>query len=183
MDIFQSHARKQQHLKYHKKRLSEEQIRLLETSFNLNNKLDPDRKSQLAQELGLTPRKVAIWYQNKRARWKNQSLEVNHKSLQVRLEGLVEDNEKLRIEVERLKQELQKAQEILLSINSYNYNYNTTYSNSISSSCDEVGSSISLLRGGSKNDGAGLDKEDLFACLIGTTNNGGRDFFPHPSIS
>lgn len=161
MDFFQSQARKHQP-KFSKKRLTKDQVRLLETSFDLNNKLDSDRKLQLAQELGIPPRQVAIWYQNKRARWKNQSLELEYNALQLRLDAALGDKRKLEKEVDRLKQELQKAQEVLLSCN-------VTYSTltSLSTSCDEDGSS-SLL-GDSK---LGLDKE-LYACLIG-----GGDQFP-----
>ncbi|KAL2494961.1 Homeobox-leucine zipper protein ATHB-52 [Forsythia ovata] len=101
MDSFQSQTRK--------KRLTPNQVRLLETSFNFNNKLDPDRKSQLAVQLGVPPRQVAIWYQNKRAREKNQSLETDYKMLQVRLENTVSHNARLKEEVERLKDELSKV--------------------------------------------------------------------------
>lgn len=169
---FQSSVRKNE-LKFHKRRLTQDQVRLLESSFSFDNKLDPDRKSQLAQELGLPPRKVAIWYQNKRARWKNETLEVDHKALQLRLENLQADNERLQTEVERLKQELHKAQEMLLSMNNTHY---SSLSSQLSSSCDEVGSST--LAHGSKNH---LDKE-FFACLMGsegqfrTTND--QEFFP-----
>lgn len=185
MDFFhQSHPRKLEDLmNYHKKRLTQEQIRLLESSFNVNNKLDPDRKSQLAQQLGLPPRKVAIWYQNKRARWKNQSLEVDHKALQSRLASLVSDNQRLQTEVDRLKRELHKTQELLLSSMAAappppNNNYSSL--SSLSTSCDEVGSSGQLiqLRGSNKNIDRLLDK-DLFACFVtgGSNINNGQDFF------
>ncbi|KAL3519830.1 hypothetical protein ACH5RR_017979 [Cinchona calisaya] len=177
---FQSISRKNE-LKFHKKRLTQDQVRLLESSFNFNNKLDPDRKSQLAQELGLPPRKVAIWYQNKRSRWKNENLEVDNKALQLRLESVLADNERLQSEVERLKQELHKAQEmLLLSVNNNSTPY-SSFSSQLSSSCDEVGSSN--LAHGSKNH---LDKE-FFACLIGGDqgqfgNTNDHEFFP-PSMS
>ncbi|XAR66513.1 hypothetical protein NMG60_11012782 [Bertholletia excelsa] len=179
MDSFQSHARKTQ-LKCNKKRLTQDQIRLLETSFSFNKKLDPDRKSQLAQELGLPPRQVAVWYQNKRARWKNQSLEVDYKALQVRLESVLEENERLGREVVRLKHELHKAHDVLISFNTA-YNNNHSSIPSLSTSCDEVGSS-GLLHDSKQH----LDRE-LFACLIAGDQGqfdkpDGRDFFA-PSIS
>ncbi|CAI9783690.1 unnamed protein product [Fraxinus pennsylvanica] len=121
MDSFQSQTPK--------KRLTSNQVRLLETSFNVNSKLDPDIKSQLALQLGVPPRQVAIWYQNKRAREKNQSLEIDHKILQVRLENILSHNARLQGEVARLKDELNKVQEMLQTFNS-----------SFSSSSDEVGS-------------------------------------------
>lgn len=105
---YNSTIRKQQNK--HKKRLSEEQVRLLESNFNFNNKLDPEHKSRLALELGVPPRQVAIWYQNKRARDKIQGLEVDHKVQQLRLKSVLADNSRLKEEVERLKVELTRAQ-------------------------------------------------------------------------
>ncbi|KAA8515206.1 hypothetical protein F0562_018385 [Nyssa sinensis] len=158
-------------LRCNKKRLTQDQVRLLETSFNFNNKLDTDRKLQLSQQLGVPPRKIAIWYQNKRARWKNQSLEVDHKSMQLRLETVMADNKRLEREVERLRAELHKAQDMLLSLGTPNSSLP-----SLSTSCDEVGSSNFL--GDSKHH---FDKE-LYACLIGVEGHefgkaNGLDFF------
>ncbi|KAK9268048.1 hypothetical protein L1049_010487 [Liquidambar formosana] len=156
MDYFKFQAQK--HLpKWNKRRLTQDQQRLLETSFNFNTKLEPDRKFQLAQELGLPPRQVAIWYQNKRARWKNQSLEMDYKALQLRLENALGDNKRLEKEVHRLKQELDKAHKMLLSSS------NTAYSSfsSLSASCDEDGSSSFL-----DNSKSCLEKE-FYACLTG----------------
>lgn len=162
MDNFQSHTRKHQ-LK-HKKRLTQEQVRLLEISFNLNNRLNPERKSQLAQELGLPSTRVATWYQNRRARNKNQCLEVNHKALKLRLENVMEDNARLQEEVRRLKQELNKVHEIF-----------QTFTSSFSSSCDDVGSSDLL--NGSKHH---LEK-DLYASMVADGvpfgSSDGYDFF------
>ncbi|KAM3285046.1 hypothetical protein CQW23_04407 [Capsicum baccatum] len=173
MDFLNVQSTRKSHLKCHKKRLTQDQVRLLEISFSSNNKLDSDRKSQLAQELGLPPRQVAIWYQNKRARWKTQSLEVDYKTLQQRLDTALEDNEKLKLEVERLRKELNKTQEMLLGFNT------TTNYSSISSSCDEVGSTSCLqLHDQSKHNH--LDKE-FFACLIGDEGHfgtpNGHNFF------
>nr|GMD09078.1 homeobox-leucine zipper protein ATHB-52-like [Ipomoea batatas] len=149
MDYFNSQQARKSLLKCHNKRLTQDQVRLLEISFKANSKLDPDRKSQLAQELGLPPRQVAIWYQNKRARWKSQSLEVDHKAMQQRLSGVVADNERLGKEVQRLREELSRTQEMLFSLNAAAYS-------SLSSSGDEVGSCSDLLH----------DSKELYACLI-----------------
>ncbi|XP_071707773.1 uncharacterized protein [Rutidosis leptorrhynchoides] len=152
--------------KSNKKRLTNEQVMLLETSFNFNNKLDSTRKSQLAQELGVPARQIAIWYQNKRARWRNQSLETEHQALQHRLERVSSEKDRLEREVERLKGELEKAKEMLVSSKTMNYASLQTFS----SSCDDVGSS-SLLG----------DHGDFYVCFDDQQFNHksiiGHDFF------
>ncbi|KAK6932620.1 Homeobox domain [Dillenia turbinata] len=156
------HSQSKRHpSKCNKKRLNQDQVRLLETSFNFETKLNPDQKYQLAQQLGVPPRQVAIWYQNKRARWKNQTLEFDYKEVQVRLENALADNKRLEREVEWLKEELGKVQSMLFS--SY-----TGYPSlsSASTSCDEDGTSTTLL-GESK----GCLQKELFACLLGTDQN------------
>lgn len=60
--------------KSQKKRLTDAQVKLLEASFGPDKKLEAEKKLQLAWELGLQPRQVAVWYQNKKARWKTQVL-------------------------------------------------------------------------------------------------------------
>ncbi|XP_052179185.1 homeobox-leucine zipper protein ATHB-52 [Diospyros lotus] len=99
-----------------KKRLTQEQVRLLETSFESNKKLEPERKLQLARELGIPPRQIAIWYQNKRARWKTQSLELEYSALQLRLEATLTEKRRLEREVDHLRGELEKAHRLLLAL-------------------------------------------------------------------
>ncbi|CAM6030271.1 unnamed protein product, partial [Sphagnum balticum] len=76
-----------------KRRLTFDQVRSLERNFGLENKLEPERKLQLAKELGLQPRQVAVWFQNRRARCKTKQLE--------------RDYEVLILDYNRLKSELQ----------------------------------------------------------------------------
>lgn len=71
-----------------KRRLSTDQVRALEKNFEVENKLEPERKAQLAQELGLQPRQVAVWFQNRRARWKTKQLERDYGALKSRYDAL-----------------------------------------------------------------------------------------------
>lgn len=64
-----------------KRRFSDEQIKSLEIMFESDTKLEPRKKLQVARELGLQPRQVAIWFQNKRARYKSKQLERDYNKL------------------------------------------------------------------------------------------------------
>lgn len=79
-----------------KRRLNVEQVRALEKSFELGNKLEPERKLQLARALGMQPRQVAIWFQNRRARWKTKQLEKDFGELRREFEAVKAENEALR---------------------------------------------------------------------------------------
>ncbi|CAL0318283.1 unnamed protein product [Lupinus luteus] len=96
-----------------KRRLTSEQVLFLERNFEVENKLEPERKVQLAKELGLQPRQVAIWFQNRRARFKTKQLEKEYGTLKAsfdRLKGdyenLLQENQKLKDEVNSLKNKL-----------------------------------------------------------------------------
>ncbi|KAL1328035.1 hypothetical protein HN51_037994 [Arachis hypogaea] len=97
-----------------KRRLSVEQVKALEKNFEVENKLEPDRKVKLAQELGLQPRQVAVWFQNRRARWKTKQLErdygvlkANYEALKLNFEKLQQDNQALHKEIKGLKSRMQ----------------------------------------------------------------------------
>ena len=82
-----------------KRRFTEEQVRSLETTFHARRaKLEPREKAELARELGLQPRQVAIWFQNKRARWRSKQLEHDYAALRDKFDAL-------HARVESLKQE------------------------------------------------------------------------------
>ncbi|XP_042381504.1 homeobox-leucine zipper protein HOX16-like [Zingiber officinale] len=100
-----------------KRRLTPDQVNLLERSFEEENKLEPERKSELARKLGMQPRQVAVWFQNRRARWKNKQLEQDFDRLKSSYESLLadhaalfKDNEGLRLEVKSLLEKLEAKQ-------------------------------------------------------------------------
>ncbi|KAI3818184.1 hypothetical protein L1987_11987 [Smallanthus sonchifolius] len=90
-----------------KKRLNMEQVKTLERNFALGNKLDPERKMQLARALGLQPRQIAIWFQNRRARWKTKQLEKDYDVLKKQFEAIKAQNDSLLTQNHKLQVELQ----------------------------------------------------------------------------
>jgi len=92
-----------------KKRLSLEQVKALEKSFELGNKLEPERKMQLAKALGLQPRQIAIWFQNRRARWKTKQLEKEYEVLKKQFEAVKADNDSLKAQNQKLHAEVINA--------------------------------------------------------------------------
>ncbi|CAN6218023.1 unnamed protein product [Urochloa humidicola] len=89
-----------------KRRLSTEQVRALERSFEVENKLEPERKARLARDLGLQPRQVAVWFQNRRARWKTKQLERDYAALRHSYDALRRDKDTLAAEIKELKAKL-----------------------------------------------------------------------------
>jgi len=113
------------HIAEKKRRLSVEQVKALEKNFEVENKLEPERKVKLAQELGLQPRQVAVWFQNRRARWKTKQLERdygvlkgNYEALKLNCDNLQHDNEALLKEIKELKAKLheENTESINLSV-------------------------------------------------------------------
>ncbi|KAL9671263.1 hypothetical protein QQ045_008831 [Rhodiola kirilowii] len=101
------------HISEKKRRLSLHQVKALEKNFEVENKLEPERKVKLAQELGLQPRQVAVWFQNRRARWKTKQLErdygvlkSNYDNLKLNFDALQRDKDSLLKEIRDLKSKL-----------------------------------------------------------------------------
>lgn len=92
-----------------KRRLNLEQVKALEKSFELGNKLEPERKVQLARALGLQPRQIAIWFQNRRARWKTKQLERDYTILKRQFDALKADNDSLRTQNKKLHGEVRTS--------------------------------------------------------------------------
>nr|GLL20012.1 homeobox-leucine zipper protein ATHB-12-like [Ipomoea trifida] len=98
------------------KRFSNEQVKSLETIFKLETKLETKKKLQVARDLGLQPRQVAIWFQNKRARWKSKQIEEEYRvlkakfdNLNVQFDSLKKEKESLLMQSEKLRSELEKG--------------------------------------------------------------------------
>ncbi|KAA8538123.1 hypothetical protein F0562_027731 [Nyssa sinensis] len=96
-----------------KRRLSFNQVKALEKSFEVDNRLEPEQKARLAEELDLQPRQVAIWFQNRRARCKTKQLEreynllkANYEGIKVHFSRLEQEKEALIAEIKELKEKL-----------------------------------------------------------------------------
>ncbi|KAJ4967509.1 hypothetical protein NE237_019358 [Protea cynaroides] len=141
-----------------KRRLSVDQVKALERNFEVENKLEPERKVKLAQELGLQPRQVAVWFQNRRARWKTKQLErdysllkANYESLKLNFDTLQQDKESLLAEIRALKTKLQEdntesnvsaaKEEILISVSESVDNKVTDKQSQISAAAAGLGGS------------------------------------------
>ncbi|CAI9771575.1 unnamed protein product [Fraxinus pennsylvanica] len=86
-----------------KLRLSKDQSAILEESFKEHNTLNPKQKLALSKRLGLRPRQVEVWFQNRRARTKLKQTEVDCEFLKRCCENLTEENRRLQKEVQELR--------------------------------------------------------------------------------
>lgn len=98
----------QGHVPEKKRRLSLDQVKALEISFEVENKLEPERKVKLAQELGLQPRQVAVWFQNRRARWKTKQLERDYGLLKSSFDALKHNYDSLHRDKESLLKQIRE---------------------------------------------------------------------------
>ncbi|KAL1532080.1 homeobox-leucine zipper protein ATHB-12-like [Salvia divinorum] len=102
----------------HPKRFTAEQIKSLESVFEQETKLEPTKKMQIARDLSLHPRQVAIWFQNRRARWKSKRIEQefaqlksSYDSLSVMFDDLKREKHSLQIQLCELNDRLKKNRE------------------------------------------------------------------------
>jgi homeobox-leucine zipper protein len=86
-----------------KLRLSKDQSAVLEESFKEHSTLNPKLKLALSKRLGLRPRQVEVWFQNRRARTKLKQTEVDCEYLKRCFENLTEENRRLQKEVQELR--------------------------------------------------------------------------------
>ncbi|KAL8091259.1 homeobox-leucine zipper protein HAT4-like isoform X2 [Apium graveolens] len=86
-----------------KLRLSKDQAVILEESFKEHSTLNPKQKIDLGKRLGLGPRQVEVWFQNRRARTKLKQTAVDCEFLKRCCQTLMEENRKLRNEVQELR--------------------------------------------------------------------------------
>ncbi|XP_047319367.1 homeobox-leucine zipper protein ATHB-12-like [Impatiens glandulifera] len=99
--------------KNNKQRFSESQIQSMETMFESETKLEPAKKLQLAKELGLQPRQIAIWFQNRRARWKTKQLHKEYTILHNSYNNLASQFDILKKEKQSLLFQIQNLSELL----------------------------------------------------------------------
>uniref|UniRef100_A0A6N2MEG8 Homeobox-leucine zipper protein n=1 Tax=Salix viminalis TaxID=40686 RepID=A0A6N2MEG8_SALVM len=95
-----------------KKRLTQDQVRLLERTFTTSKKLEPELKAQLASQLGCPETNIYL-----RARWKTQNLELDYNTLHLKLENVLADRRRLEREVAQLQEELRRAQQMVFDLN------------------------------------------------------------------
>lgn len=90
-----------------KRKLTNEQARQLEASFEADKKLEAEKKQRLATQLGLQPRQVAVWFQNRRARSKTKQLEIDFIALKNEYDRVLAQRRTLQAEIARLATLLQ----------------------------------------------------------------------------
>ncbi|XP_047953020.1 homeobox-leucine zipper protein ATHB-12-like [Salvia hispanica] len=108
----------------HPKRFTNEQIKALESIFEQETKLEPTKKMQIARDLSLHPRQVAIWFQNKRARWKSKRLEQeftklksSYDALSIMFDDLKKEKHSLQIQLHELNDRLKKNRDGDVGVN------------------------------------------------------------------
>ncbi|CAA7056928.1 unnamed protein product [Microthlaspi erraticum] len=122
-----------------KRKLTDEQVNMLEYSFENEHKLESGRKEKIAGELGLDPRQVAVWFQNRRARWKNKKLEEEYAKLKSHHDSVVLGQCQLESQVLKLTEQLSEAQHEIRKLTERLGEMSTnSSSSSISVECNDV---------------------------------------------
>nr|KYP51198.1 Homeobox-leucine zipper protein ATHB-21 [Cajanus cajan] len=124
-----------------KRKLSPEQLSFLEQNFVDEHKLESQRKDRLALELGLDPRQVAVWFQNRRSRWKNKKLEEEYSKLKNAHETTMLEKCHLETQVLKLQEQLLEAKkeiQQLLERGDRAPSNSSSSSHSLSQSMDQV---------------------------------------------
>jgi len=105
-DSHSSNTGKRKKRSKNKKRFSDGQVKSLESMFETDSRLEPAKKLEVARELGLQPRQVAIWFQNKRARWKLKQIQrdytilrANYMTLDSQFDALNKEYQSMLIQV------------------------------------------------------------------------------------
>ncbi|XP_020225655.1 homeobox-leucine zipper protein HAT5 [Cajanus cajan] len=147
-----------------KRRLSANQVQFLEKSFEEENKLEPDRKTKLAKDLGLQPRQVAIWFQNRRARWKTKQLEKDYDTLHATFQTLKANYDLLLKEKDNLKAQVASLTETVLARGMQEQELklqgeSETKGSDMSSKCE--GSKVSSHVGGCKQEDISSGRSDI----------------------
>ncbi|KAL5704839.1 hypothetical protein ACHQM5_023210 [Ranunculus cassubicifolius] len=93
-----------------KRKLTAQQVNSLEYNFSIDHNLETQRKLKIAAELALEPQQVAIWFQNRRVRYRYKMLEMEYYKLKSAHEGVVVEKSILEQEVIKLKAQLSEAQ-------------------------------------------------------------------------
>ncbi|KAG6595211.1 putative homeobox-leucine zipper protein ATHB-51, partial [Cucurbita argyrosperma subsp. sororia] len=91
-----------------KKRFSRDQLESLERSFQEEGKLEPDRKMKLSKEIGLQPRQIAVWFQNRRARSKVKQLQHLYDTLKQEFDAISMEKLDLQQQVRELRSMLRE---------------------------------------------------------------------------
>lgn len=79
----------------HRRRTSKMQLRVLEKTFETNVRPDASLRKILAEQLGMTPRSVQVWFQNRRAKIKKGKRKDDTKDNRSMSEGYVSDKKEI----------------------------------------------------------------------------------------
>ena len=95
-------------------RFEESQISALEAEFEIEQELTPARKKEIADELGVRPRQVAVWFQNRKVRYRTRQRECELESVRGEFAAMQAQCQELAGDYESLRKDYQQ----LLDLNS-----------------------------------------------------------------